>query len=319
MLLNFFKRVKHFYWIFSLKVFLISLKILLINIILDQTYENNVKIYDTDNEISILLYLTEFKRDFDKMYVVNNYSSVYHYRLKAFVDENPNVFTIMDVYFNLIDVNDNLPFLINYNTTSSNSYVYGTLNENFEADTLVNINEDYFILKLNDADFSKEFGVKSVYCYTNDTRFYIDNEFINNELNKIGSNINVLNNGISLLIRSKNGHEKLQRNRLSKTDLLYLNVTCKDSYFQNSKGFDFKSTSILFRIQIIADPTLSSEELKIRRKPIFEKDTYTFNVNESWTGYIGKYMKFIYTFNLYFLMLIDHGKYVRSFVCILRP
>ena len=105
-----------------------------------------MKIYDTDNEISILLYLTDFKRDFDKLYVANNFSSVYHYRLKAFVDENPNVFTTMDVYFNLIDVNDNLPALINYNTTSSNSYVFGTLNENFEADTLVNINEDYFIL-----------------------------------------------------------------------------------------------------------------------------------------------------------------------------
>ena len=205
------------------------------------------------------------------------------------------MFTTMDVYFNLNDVNDNLPALINYNTTSSNSYVFGALNENFEADKLVNINEDYFVLKLNDADFSKEFGVKSVYCYTNDTRFYIDNEFISNELSKISSDVNVLNNGISLLIRSKNGHETLQRNRLSKSDLLYLNVTCRDSYFQDSKGFDFKSTSILLRIQIIADPILSSEELKIRRKPIFEKDTYTFNVNESWTGYIGKYIKFPYT------------------------
>jgi len=311
MLLNFFKRGKHFYFI---SFFLISLKILFKNIKLDQTYENNVKIYDTDNEISILLYLTDFKRDFDKLYVANNFSSVYHYRLKAFVDENPNVFSTMDVYFNLIDVNDNLPTLINYNTTSSNSYVFGTLNENFEADTLVNINEDYFILKLNDADFSKEFGVKSVYCYTNDTRFYIDNEFISNELSKISSDVNVLNNGISLLIRSKNGHETLERNILSKSDLLYLNVTCKDSYFQNSKGFDFKSTSILLRIQIIADPILSSEELKIRRKPIFEKDTYTFNVNESWTGYIGKYIKFLYIHLIYiFLIIIDHDEYVKIF------
>ena len=236
-----------------------------------------------------MLYLTDFKRDFDKLYVENNYSSVYQYKLKAFVDENPSLFSVMNVYFNLIDANDNFPTLINYNVTTSKSYIDATLNENFEPDTLININEDYFILKLNDDDFSKKYGVKSVYCYTNDTRFYVDNEFITNELGKFTDNVNVVRNGISLLIRAKNGHETFSKNRLLNNDFFFLNVTCNDNYFQSNLGLDFKSKSITFRIQIIADPMLSIDELKIRRKPIFEKDIYTFNVNESWTGFIGKY------------------------------
>jgi hypothetical protein len=262
-------------------------------------YENNVKIYDTDNEISVLLYLTDFKRDFDQLYVENNYSSVYHYKLKAFVYENPSVFSVIDVYFNLIDTNDNFPSLTNYNITTSSSYVNATLNESFEPDTLININEDYFIIKLNDADFSKNLGVKSIYCYTNDTRFYVDNEFISNELQKIGENSNVMNNGISLLIRTKNSHSAFLEKSTLRGAQFFLNVTCNDNYFQSNLGLNFKSISIVFRIRIKDDPIISKNEMKILRKPVFEKDTYKFNVNESWTGFIGKYVQKLYLKNNY--------------------
>ncbi len=235
------------------------------------------------------MYLSDFKRDFDSFYVENNYSDVYHYRLKAFVNENPSIFTIIDVYFKLKDVNDNAPTLVNSDLLTHN-YINATLYKNFAPNTLININEEYSIMKYNDADFSSEFGVKSLYCYVNDTRFYVDNEFMSMEIGKVKDNVNVLKNGISLLVRVRDGHDDFFDDDANSNDQpISLNVTCQDNFF-NGNGLNslFHSTLVHVRIVAETDSILSLEDKIIRRKPVFEHETYTFNVNESWTGFIGK-------------------------------
>ena len=243
---------------------------------------------DINNEIMLLIYSTDVNRDFDKLYIENNFSSVYHYKLKAFMHENPKIFSIVDVFFNLVDVNDNFPSLINYNSTVSFN-LHGTLYENYAPNTLVNIDENYLILRVNDIDFSKEFGVKSLYCFTNDTRFYVDNEFISTEIARASENVNILANGISLLVRVKDGHESQNL----PNHIFSINITCQDNYFDGN-GMNFKSTSVMLAIQMVPDTytMLSFEEQKIRRKPTFEHEVYTFNINESWTGFIGKNKKY---------------------------
>jgi hypothetical protein len=258
----------------------------------DTAIHENTAINDVGNELSIILYLSDFKRDFDKVYIENNHSSVYHYKLKAYIMENPATFTILDVIFNLKDANDNIPSLMNYQLSKSNQYIPASLSENFDPNTLVNINEEYYILKFDDADFSNEFGVKSIYCFVNDTRFYVDNEFISTEIDEMNNaekDLNFSAKGISLLVRVKNGYDKFSDEKQLSNQVYWLNASCQDSYFNGNDKVEYLASSVVLRLEIVPelDSMLSIGDRIIRRKPVFEHETYTFDVNESWTGFIG--------------------------------
>ena len=98
---------------------------------------------ELDNEMSILLYPSDYKRDLDKVYVENGYKSVYLYKLRAFMHENPNIYTDIAVSFKLVDDNDNRPEFVLVKEADFKldalPYLNASFHENFGPNTLVNL------------------------------------------------------------------------------------------------------------------------------------------------------------------------------------
>ena len=94
-------------------------------------------------EMSILLYPSDYKRDLDKVYVENGYKSVYLYKLRAFMHENPNIYTDIAVSFKLVDDNDNRPEFVLVKEADFKldalPYLNASFHENFGPNTLVNL------------------------------------------------------------------------------------------------------------------------------------------------------------------------------------
>ena len=90
-------------------------------------------------------------------------------------------------------------------------------------------------VKLNDEDFSDEFGVRSLSFNVNDTRFYVDNEFVMSELDR-HANKSVVSSGVSLLVRVMFGQDFFARGEQA----IRLNVSCEDNYFSRRQAWVIK-------------------------------------------------------------------------------
>ena len=141
--------------------------------------------------------------------------------MRAFVEQKPEINTDLTIYIKLIDTNDNVPKLILTNV--KNSYLKATLNSNFNSNSLLKIENNDFSIKFHDEDFSDMYGLRSLYFKLNDTRFAIDYENISNQINS-DDHLNSLS--VPIKVQALNNQFELHEE-----SIIWLNLTCRDSYF----------------------------------------------------------------------------------------
>lgn len=133
------------------------------------------------------------------------------------------------------------------------------------------------LLKIYDADFSPDFGLSSVYCRLNDTRFYIESERMMHEL-QANSSVD----RVSLPIRVS---ESARFNRRQEP-IVWLNVTCEDNTFARKLKPKFNTNpATLVRVSVIEPAGLSS--LAKASSQWFDRDQFVFEVDEDKVGVLG--------------------------------
>jgi hypothetical protein len=151
--------------------------------------------------------------------------------------------------------------------------IQAILPEDFIPNSLINMNSSYTILKYVDADFSPEFGIWSVYCRLNDTRFYIDTDHMMQELERPFAQ------QVSLLIRVLGQGARISR---EEEPTIWLNVTCEDNFFTRKlKPIEFNQNSLVVQIEVIDSKMNVDSEW-------FSKEQFVFNVDENYVGPLGK-------------------------------
>lgn len=248
----------------------------MINLLENEKLDNDAE-QDITNELLVLLYPTDSNVDFDELYVKNNYSDVYVYKLRVKLTEKPELYNDVTVYFKLVDSNDNKPRISNFDLNKENSYFNSSLNQDFAPNTLININDTHFIPQISDLDFSADFGLRSLYFKVNDSRFYIDNEFMSAELEHQD------NKALSLLIRVLTSPENINK---QSEPVIWLNVTCEDNYFNRKLNRannlnSHWSLSFLIKLNIV-------DSILDQNTELFDHSEYTFRIDERWTGQIGR-------------------------------
>ncbi|CAF0762269.1 unnamed protein product [Brachionus calyciflorus] len=236
----------------------------MISLIENETLDSNDPEQEVNTDLFVTLYQTNTSRDFDELFSLNNKSDIYVYKLRVRLIERNDLYNDVTVYFKLIDSNDNLPMLTNVNLNKG-EYLNATMETNFVQNSLININDTHFIPKIRDLDFSDEFGLKSLHCRVNDTRFYMDNEYISAEIEYGISSI-------SMLVRVLTNPDNINK------DTIWLNVTCEDNYF-NRKSNTFNSNSFLIKLDIVESD---------RDVTIFDKSEYIFKIDENSIGTVGQ-------------------------------
>ncbi len=224
--------------------------------------------------------------DLDKVFIENSNSDIYSYTLQVELENNEKMSSDVNIYFRLIDENDNEPFVLNI-PTSDNEIIDATIESASSSSFILN-NKIKFDreIRFDDLDFSPEFGVESLYLRVNDSRFSIDHEAILNELDSYRTNKNITKSGILLIIKCLTSIDQLVENE----PIIWLNVTCEDNYlFSRYNKEKINSKSILIQLNVTKSAMLLNDsELKSDLYPIFEKSIYEFSINENWTGLLTK-------------------------------
>ncbi|RNA01642.1 Cadherin [Brachionus plicatilis] len=233
----------------------------MIAILENDSLASNEPEQEVNSDLFVILYPTDAGRDFDQLFLDNNKSDIYEYKLRAKLVERSDLFNDVTIYVKLIDLNDNQPQLANLNL-HPDQFLNATLDKNFYQHTLLNINSTHFIPKVQDKDFSDEFGLKSLYCRINDTRFYLDHEYMSAELENQF-------NSVSILVRVLTNPDNLNK------DIIWLNVTCEDNYFNRKSQFNTNSFIVRLSITETKDAAFGQ---------IFNKTEYVLNVDENWIG-----------------------------------
>jgi len=129
-------------------------------------------------EKMMVLTVTDPKVDLDRLYIENSNSDLYYYSLRIQI-ANTTLSRKVGVYIRLIDDNDNQPVILN---TAVGDFVDADLESTFKPNSTITLSRD---IRFDDADFSSEFGIDSLYLKVNDSRFIIDNQIIFQELKSL--------------------------------------------------------------------------------------------------------------------------------------
>lgn len=145
------------------------------------------------------------------------------------------------------------------------------------------VSEDFFpnqlvsLLKIRDADFSPEYGLPSVFCRLNDTRFYIETERMMHEL-MANSSID----RVSVPVRVSESAQFSGRHE----PILWLNVTCEDNSFARKLKPRFNTNPpILVRVSVAAPTGLSS--FTKSGSEWFDQEQFVFVVDEDRVDVLG--------------------------------
>lgn len=153
-----------------------------------------------------------------------------------------------------------------------------TLPEDFIPNTLLNINSNYTVLKFTDADFSPEFGLPSLYCRLNDTRFYIETEFMMHELQA-----NASTDRLSVPIRVASSGVHIS---FLEEPVIWLNVTCEDNSFARKiTPLHNYNPPVIIRIRVLEQDGLVS--LAKAGREWFDREQFVFVVDEDKVGVVG--------------------------------
>lgn len=115
-----------------------------------------------------LLYLTLKKPealDIDELYRLNNHSDIYTLILKAQIKDQPSLETTARITFKLIDENDNAPLLLKQVgdrlvKLEKDERLHALVPRSMTPNMPITFQE---MIVFSDKDFSKDFGVESVY------------------------------------------------------------------------------------------------------------------------------------------------------------
>lgn len=169
-----------------------------------------------------------------------------------------------------------------------------TISEDFIADSLLNINMNYTIMKFTDDDFTPEFGLPSLYCTLNDTRFYIDADHMMQELVVVedsdsDSTANNNNNNniehVSVPIRVFSSAKISRRDE----PYIWLNVSCEDNFFARKLKPKFNRNSpLIIRIRVLEPAESLAFFTKTTGHEWFDREQFVFTVDEDFTGVVGE-------------------------------
>lgn len=129
-----------------------------------------------------------------------------------------------------------------------------------------------------DGDFSADYGLPSIYCRLNDTRFYVETEHMisqlqsNSSLTELSLPIRVAGAGIRI-----NRHEE---------PIIWIDVTCEDnSYARRLKPVFNRNAPLFIRVRVLKPGGL--ESLSKAGAEWFDQDQFVFTVDEDKTGKLG--------------------------------
>ena len=237
--------------------------------------ENPVDDLEIESEFDIGLYLNASKLDLDRLYVENNFSNVYEYRLRARLAERPEIFNDVLVLVRFNDRNDNAPFV--RNMENQTAVLEAFVDEDYLHNSLmINIGGDFFLPEFTDLDFSEKYGLESLHFTLNDTRFYVENKY------NMESNRNKSLNYVTPLIKIGNA-DGLDR---GSEPFIWLQLTCEDNYFGRKLNKDetFFSKTLLIRVEIRESRMRQIE----REMSLFSNVSFSFDIDEGYSGLIGE-------------------------------
>lgn len=134
------------------------------------------------------------------------------------------------------------------------------------------------LLKITDADFSPDFGLPSIYCRLNDSRFFIESERMMHELQA-----NASIDRVSLPIRVSESAIFSRKHE----PFVWLNVTCEDNAFARKLKPTFNSNSpIIVRINVTEPAGLAS--FSKSNSEWFDQEQFVFMIDENKIGVLGE-------------------------------
>lgn len=160
-----------------------------------------------------------------------------------------------------------------------------TIPEDFYPNSLLNINSNYTILKFTDSDFTSDYGLPSVQCWLNDTRFYIDVEYMMQELAVVLAMPFSMDQQLSLPIRVSSSAKISRRDE----PLIWLSVTCEDNYFARSLKPQFNTNApLLIRVNVLEAISAMAGLMSSSGQEWFDRDQFFFAVDENFMGVVGE-------------------------------
>lgn len=166
-----------------------------------------------------------------------------------------------------------------------------TISEDFIPDSLLNINSNYTIMKFVDGDFTLEFGLPSLYCTLNDTRFYIDADHMLQELaaavgdDQDNSESKSTIEHISVPIRVFSSAKISRRDE----PYIWLNISCEDNFFARKLNPKFNRNSpLIVRIRVLEPAESLASFTKSTGHEWFDREQFVFTVDEDFTGVVGE-------------------------------
>jgi hypothetical protein len=234
----------------------------------DNRTESELVVIESEYEIN--LFLNQSMLDLDRVFIQNNRSNLYEYRLRAMLRDQPEVLHDVLVQVNLQDLNDNAPRIRNFVINNDSNVLEATIDEDYlENNLVINLNNEYLLLEFVDEDFSEKYGVQSLHFTLNDTRFFVENKYVEDDyvvpLIKVGN---------------ANAFDR------EKDPELWLKLTCEDNYFGRklNKNETFFSYELLIHLRILESKSKQAQ----LQSSLFVNDTFTFSVKEGFTGIIGQ-------------------------------
>ncbi len=212
---------------------------------------------DENNEEMFYLQLNEPGLvDLDKVFKLNNQSSLYTIKLTAHLTDSADISTSVQVRFRLIDSNDNSPILVSKQADSSLVAIVDDLqafvSRSLKPNTAITFKQD---VRFTDLDFSPEFGIESVHFKVNDTRFQVNNQLISSHLqNKLSSD----NTIPFMLNKLTSSHDDEEPAGGEAGNVIWIEVTAEDNYFSrrsNRVGHNVKK--FIVKLSILDDNTVT--------------------------------------------------------------
>jgi hypothetical protein len=216
--------------------------------------------------------------DLDRLFAANNFSDRYEYKLRAKLNYNMEMYNDVTIVVKFVDSNNNSPRIRNrVPGLDAATMLEATIDEDYIRNGLVVKFEQHgaeLTPEFVDADFSEQYGLRSLHFAVNDTRFAVENKYIlhkvNHSLSFVSPQVKIVNaEGIKRVVEP----------------VVWLNLTCEDNYFgRGDTDSKFHSVSILIKVQI------HESKLTIDMSPFTitgDGDALKFTVDEGFVGVIG--------------------------------
>lgn len=229
-----------------------------------------------ENELRISLITNRKHLSMDELFVENNFSDTYEYKLRAWLTERPEYNTTVSVVVKFVDSNQHVPHIRNLDKLGQQDnqtvVIEATISEEYLLTSqMINIGGDFSLLEYTDLDFSDKYGLESLHFALNDTRFFVENKYslTSSSRNKTESYVSPL---IKTVSRNGDGTSEPVFVRLTEP-VIWLNLTCEDNYFgrkvnpsepSHSLSVVIKVTIQESRQALLADPSLEAVEISIR-------------------------------------------------------